>query len=243
MWAITSSASRSISTISTQQTSRHRPRPACPTGSSAPVPAIPVRAASTPMRAINIGAPCPSTTTGNAQGTCYNTGGITFNMPLWSSGYNALQTQLTRNAGKNTSVGVVYTYSHAIDYEDNGAGSGRAAQHSITRRFTASTVVLRVLTRSTTLQIWGRYSLPFGPGQMWLKTTGVDRRHHRRMAVERAIQPLQRLPVLQSTQTATPLAGTRPALAPLTPKSAVLISNWAATHRHPVLLCLAASRG
>ena len=49
-------------------------------------------------------------------------------MPLWSSGYNGLQTQLTRNAGKNTSVGVVYTYSHAIDYEDNGAGSGSRAR-------------------------------------------------------------------------------------------------------------------
>ncbi|MGB0080218.1 MAG: TonB-dependent receptor, partial [Terracidiphilus sp.] len=52
---------------------------------------------------INIGAPCPVTATGTAQGTCYNTGGITFDMPLWSSGYNGLQTQLTRNAGKNTS--------------------------------------------------------------------------------------------------------------------------------------------
>ncbi len=61
---------------------------------------------------------------GATSGTCYNTGGITMNMPLFSSGYNGLQTQLTRNAGKNASLGVVYTYSHAIDYEDNGAGSG-----------------------------------------------------------------------------------------------------------------------
>ena len=66
---------------------------------------------------------------GQRQGTCYNTGGITVNLPLFSSGYNGLQTQLTRNAGKNASLGVVYTYSHAIDYEDNGAGSGTGGTH------------------------------------------------------------------------------------------------------------------
>ena len=31
-------------------------------------------------------------------GTCYNTGGITIDLPVFSSEYNGLQTQLTRNA-------------------------------------------------------------------------------------------------------------------------------------------------
>ena len=148
---------------------------------------------------INIGAPCPVTATGTAQGTCYNTGGITFDMPLWSSGYNGLQTQLTRNAGKNTSVGVVYTYSHAIDYEDNGAGSGSggtAFNYPAFYRFNRGSAGF---DEKHNLQIWGVYSLPFGPGQMWLNH-GLGGRHHRRMAVERAIQPLQRLPVLSQRE-------------------------------------------
>ncbi len=56
--------------------------------------------------------------------TCYNTGGITMNEPIWSSSYNGLQTQLTRNAGRLAQFGLVYTWSHAFDYQDNGAGSG-----------------------------------------------------------------------------------------------------------------------
>jgi hypothetical protein len=117
---------------------------------------------------INIGAPCPATATGTAQGTCYNTGGITFDMPLWSSGYNGLQTQLTRNAGKNSSLGVVYTYSHAIDYEDNGAGSGSGGTtfgYPAFYRFNRGSAGF---DEKHNLQVWGVYSLPFGPGQMWL---------------------------------------------------------------------------
>ena len=117
---------------------------------------------------INIGKPCPATATGTAQGTCYNTGGITFDLPLWSSGYNGLQTQLTRNAGKNASLGVVYTYSHAIDYEDNGAGSGSggtAFNYPAFYRFNRGSAGF---DEKHNLQVWGVYSLPFGPGQMWM---------------------------------------------------------------------------
>jgi len=100
--------------------------------------------------------------------TCYNTGGITMNLPIFSSGYNGLQTQLTRNAGKNASLGVVYTYSHAIDYEDNGAGSGSAGttfNYPTMYRFNRGSPGF---DEKHNLQVWGVYSLPFGPGQMWL---------------------------------------------------------------------------
>ncbi len=120
-------------------------------------------------------------------------------MPLWSSGYNGLQTQLTRNAGKNTSVGVVYTYSHAIDYEDNGAGSGSggtAFNYPAFFRFNRGSAGF---DEKHNLQIWGVYSLPFGPGQMWLNH-GLAGDIDRRMAVERAVQPLQRLPVLSQRE-------------------------------------------
>ncbi len=105
---------------------------------------------------------------GNTNLTCYNTGGITMNLPIFSSGYNGLQTQLTRNAGKNASLGVVYTYSHAIDYEDNGAGSGHEGTHfnyPSMFRFNRGSAGF---DEKHNLQVWGVYSLPFGPGQMWL---------------------------------------------------------------------------
>jgi len=117
---------------------------------------------------INIGAPCPATATGTAQGTCYNTGGITINFPVFSSEYNSLQAQLTRNAGKNASLGVVYTYSHAIDFEDNGAGSGSGGttfNYPAMFRFNRGEAGY---DQTQNLQVWAVYSLPFGHGQKWL---------------------------------------------------------------------------
>ena len=142
--------------------------PCMPNGQFSPTSGYTGACSFTANETINIGAPCPSTATGTAQGTCYNTGGITMNLPLFSSGYNGLQSQLTHNAGKNASLGVVYTYSHAIDYEDNGAGSGSGGT-------TFNYPTMYRLNRGSAgydekqnLQLWGVYSLPFGPGQMWL---------------------------------------------------------------------------
>ncbi len=98
---------------------------------------------------------------------CYNTGGITVNSPIFSANYNALQAQLTRNAGKNLSVGAVYTYGHAFDYEDNGAGTGgegtkfnNPAYYKMNRASSGFDVKHNV-------QVWNVYSLPFGHGQKW----------------------------------------------------------------------------
>jgi hypothetical protein len=96
---------------------------------------------------------------------CYNTGGINVSGPIFSSNYNGLQTQLTRNAGKNSSFGVVYTRSHAIDFEDNGAGSGGAGttfNYPAMYKFNRATAGY---DRKNNFQFWGIYSLPFGPGQ------------------------------------------------------------------------------
>jgi hypothetical protein len=105
---------------------------------------------------------------GTANLACYNTGGITLNVPLFTSSYNALQSQLTRTAGRNGSLGVVYTYSHAIDFEDNGAGSGSGGT-------TFNYPAFYYLNRATAgydqkhnLQVWGIYSLPFGYGQQFV---------------------------------------------------------------------------
>jgi hypothetical protein len=96
---------------------------------------------------------------------CYNSGGITINMPIFSSMYDALQSQLTRNAGKNASLGVVYTWSHAFDYEDNGAGSGAGGTTFNYPAYYFMNKAQAGFDRTHNLQIWGIYSLPFGHGQ------------------------------------------------------------------------------
>lgn len=103
-----------------------------------------------------------------ADTTCYNTGGINMTMPLFSSNYNGLQTQLTRMGGKNSAFGIVYTFSHAFDYEDNGGGSGSAGttfnyptMYSLNRAHAG-------YDRTHNFQAWGNYHLPFGMGQAYL---------------------------------------------------------------------------
>jgi hypothetical protein len=98
---------------------------------------------------------------------CYNTGGITMNEPEFSSEYSGLQTQLTRNAGKNASFGVIYTWSHAIDFEDNGAGTGAGGT---TFNYPAYFYLNRgtaTFNRKHNAQVWGIYSLPFGYDQKY----------------------------------------------------------------------------
>ena len=65
-------------------------------------------------------------------------------------------------------MGVVYTLSHAIDYEDNGAGSGSGGltfNYPSMYRYNRGSAGF---DEHHNLQVWGVYSLPFGPGQMWL---------------------------------------------------------------------------
>lgn len=96
---------------------------------------------------------------------CYNTGGISLTKPLFSSSYNALQSQLSHNAGKNATIGVVYTYSHAIDFEDNGAGSGSGG---VSWNYPAMWRLNRATAgydQKHNLQVYSVYSLPLGHGQ------------------------------------------------------------------------------
>jgi hypothetical protein len=96
---------------------------------------------------------------------CYNSGGITITAPTFSSMYDGLQTQLTRNAGRNSSFGVVYTWSHAIDYEDNGAGSGSAGTTFNYPAYYRLNKGDASFDRNQNLQVFGFYKLPFGYGQ------------------------------------------------------------------------------
>lgn len=98
----------------------------------------------------------------------YNTGGITMNGPMFSSNYNGMQAQLTRNAGNNSTFGAVYTYAHAFDYVDNGAGTGTGgttfnypAYFNLNRASAGYDVKHNV-------QVYAVSTLPFGYGQKWL---------------------------------------------------------------------------
>jgi hypothetical protein len=98
---------------------------------------------------------------------CYNTGGITDAVPSQSATYNALQAQLTRNAGRLAQFGLIYTWSHAIDYEDNGAGSGSEGvkfSYPAYFRFNRGNAGY---DRTNNLQFWTIYHLPFGHDQMF----------------------------------------------------------------------------
>jgi hypothetical protein len=105
---------------------------------------------------------------GAASAVCYNTGGITNNIPLFSSSYNGLQSQLTYNAGRLAQLGIVYTWSKAFDFEDNGAGSGSAGTADSYPAYFALNRAPASYDRTNNLQVWGIYNLPFGRGQMWV---------------------------------------------------------------------------
>jgi hypothetical protein len=100
--------------------------------------------------------------------TCYNTGGITMNQPIFSSNYNGMQAQLTRNAGRLAQFGLVYTWSHAFNYEDNGAGSGSTGAAFSYPSYFKMNRATASYDRTNNLQFWTIYHLPFGRGQALL---------------------------------------------------------------------------
>jgi Carboxypeptidase regulatory-like domain/TonB dependent receptor len=107
---------------------------------------------------------CPTLATG---AVCYNTGGITMNEPLMSSNYNGLQSQLTRNAGRLAQFGLIYTWSHAFDFEDNGAGSGSGGLPITYPAYWALNRATSSYDRTNNVQFWAIYHLPFGSNQMF----------------------------------------------------------------------------
>ena len=119
------------------------------------------------------------TCTANGWSTCatsaglYNTGGITMNGPIFSANYNGLQGQVTRNAGKNASIGLVYTYSHAFNYADNGAGTGSSGPPFAYPGYYKMNRAQANQDQKHNVQIWGIETLPFGYGQKWLNSNSV----------------------------------------------------------------------
>ncbi len=90
------------------------------------------------------------------------------NGPIFSANYNGLQSQVTRNAGKNASIGLVYTYSHAFNYADNGAGTGSTGPSFNYPGYYKMNRAQASQDQKHNVQIWGISTLPFGYGQKWL---------------------------------------------------------------------------
>jgi hypothetical protein len=105
--------------------------------------------------------------TGTANLTCYNTGGIGYVKPLFSAEYNGLQSQLTYNGGRYAQFGLVYTYSKAMDFEDNGAGSGSGGLAWNYPAYYERNRARAGFDQTHNLEYWGIYNLPFGRGHMW----------------------------------------------------------------------------
>ena len=83
------------------------------------------------------------------------------NGPLFSANYNGLQAQVTRNAGTNASLGLVYTYSHAFNYADNGAGTGSSGPAFSYPGYYKMNRAQANQDQKHNLQIWGIYSPAF----------------------------------------------------------------------------------
>jgi len=104
----------------------------------------------------------------NGTSNCYNSGGMTIGGPIFSSMYDSLQSQLSRNVGTNGSFGVVYAWSHAIDYADNGAGTGGGGVTFNYPGMYAMNKGNAGFDRRQNLQVWSIYNLPFGHGQKYV---------------------------------------------------------------------------
>lgn len=85
--------------------------------------------------------------------------------PFASTVYHGLQTQLTRRVGA-AQLGVVYTYSKAIDFEDNSAQSGLTFAYPL---YWGRNRALAGYDRTHDFQFWSVYGLPFGKGKQFLQ--------------------------------------------------------------------------
>jgi hypothetical protein len=90
-------------------------------------------------------------------------------VPFANGYYDSLQTTLTRRFKGNSSVGVAYTWSKAIDFTDD------EELNFLLFPFPAYAQKARGLAsfdRTNNLRFYGTYDLPFGHGQLWA-TSGV----------------------------------------------------------------------
>jgi hypothetical protein len=93
-------------------------------------------------------------------------GNINLYTPYNTSNYNSLQTQLKRELGANGMFGLAYTWSKAINYNDNNDSgvSWNSPEYWDRNRALAG------FDRTHNLQMYSIYELPFGKGQKMLNS-------------------------------------------------------------------------
>lgn len=92
-------------------------------------------------------------------------------VPSFNNLYNSLQTKLTRNFGQAATIGVVYTWSRAIDYTENEENYALEwPDPNYLRRNRAAAA----FDRSNNFESYWVYALPFGHGQRWAQTGVVS---------------------------------------------------------------------
>ena len=92
--------------------------------------------------------------------------------PSW---YNSLQTKATWRLGGNNAIGVIYTFSRAVNWEDNeeeatvfgGQGGSLPWPYPTYRNRNKA---LATYDRTHNLALYGIYELPFGPKQKFAKS-------------------------------------------------------------------------
>ena len=110
---------------------------------------------------------CPTAT--NPAANCKGWPDIGLLAPLGNTYYDSLQAKLTRRLGGSSMIGFSYTWSHAIDYEDNeelGFLLWPYPAYIARNRATAG------FDRTHNFQPYGLYGLPFDHGKKYA-TSGI----------------------------------------------------------------------
>jgi hypothetical protein len=113
---------------------------------------------------------CPTGTNPNAP--CKGWPDIGQLIPLGNNYYDSLQAKLTRRLGHGSQIGFTYTFSKAIDYEDNEELGfllwPTPSRYPLNR-------ALAGFDRTHNFEAYGVYTLPFGAGQHWAQNGLVSK--------------------------------------------------------------------
>jgi outer membrane receptor protein involved in Fe transport len=121
-----------------------------------------------PLTNMNVNASPPGT--GSAGGLLSQalgknyTGTINALVPFKNNYYNSLQTKVTQRFTQGSSFGFAWTWSKAINYEDNEDLSALTFPYPTYWEKNRS---LASFDRTHNVQIWGVFAMPFGEGQRW----------------------------------------------------------------------------
>ena len=122
-----------------------------------------------PLVNMNVNASAPGT--GSAGGLLSQawgknyTGTINALVPFKNNYYNSLQTKVSRRFAQGSSAGLVYTWSKAIDYEDNEDLSSLSFPYPT---YWEKNRGVAGFDRTNNIEFWGVIALPFGDGQRFL---------------------------------------------------------------------------